>query len=141
MGDTAAVEAGSACGGAASASGLSELLSSYLPLWGLDYKRYSLNDSLAGTDTFKTVRGGISNEGNPSRINIIRTLRSAHAQVAAELEQHACFVIIGDLKAAGVLDPLSRPSLTLSRSRRLWRLACSLPVAFSRARLASQRAR
>ena len=26
----------------------------------------------------KTVRAGISNEGNPSRINIIRTLRSAH---------------------------------------------------------------
>ncbi len=35
---------------------------------------------LAGTDTFKTVRAGISNEGNPSRINIIRTLRSAHAR-------------------------------------------------------------
>lgn len=35
---------------------------------------------LAGTDTFKTVRAGISNEGNPSRINIVRTLRSAHAR-------------------------------------------------------------
>ncbi|WP_417776273.1 YeaH/YhbH family protein [Stutzerimonas xanthomarina] len=35
---------------------------------------------LAGTDTFKTVRAGISTEGNPSRINIIRTLRSAHAR-------------------------------------------------------------
>jgi len=35
---------------------------------------------LAGTDSFKTVRAGISNEGNPSRINIIRTLRSAHAR-------------------------------------------------------------
>ncbi|MGE6995729.1 YeaH/YhbH family protein [Pseudomonas sp. NPDC047961] len=35
---------------------------------------------LSGTDTFKTVRAGISNEGNPSRINIVRTLRSAHAR-------------------------------------------------------------
>ena len=35
---------------------------------------------LAGTETFKTVRAGISNEGNPSRINIVRTLRSAHAR-------------------------------------------------------------
>ncbi len=26
------------------------------------------------------MRAGISNEGNPSRINIIRTLRSAHAR-------------------------------------------------------------
>jgi uncharacterized sporulation protein YeaH/YhbH (DUF444 family) len=35
---------------------------------------------LTGSDTFKTVRAGISNEGNPSRINIVRTLRSAHAR-------------------------------------------------------------
>jgi hypothetical protein len=35
---------------------------------------------LTGTDTFKTVCAGISNEGNPSRINIVRTLRSAHAR-------------------------------------------------------------
>lgn len=35
---------------------------------------------LIGSDTFKTVRAGISSEGNPSRINIIRTLRSAHAR-------------------------------------------------------------
>ena len=35
---------------------------------------------ITGTDSFKTVRAGISNEGNPSRINIIRTLRSAHAR-------------------------------------------------------------
>jgi uncharacterized sporulation protein YeaH/YhbH (DUF444 family) len=35
---------------------------------------------LTGTETFKTVRAGISNEGNPSRINIVRTLRSAHAR-------------------------------------------------------------
>src|SRR5690606_37950526 len=33
-----------------------------------------------GADSFKTVRAGISNEGNPSRINIVRTLRSAHAR-------------------------------------------------------------
>ncbi|WP_121410423.1 DUF444 family protein, partial [Pseudomonas aeruginosa] len=31
---------------------------------------------ITGTDTFKTVRAGISNDGNPSRINIVRTLRS-----------------------------------------------------------------
>jgi uncharacterized sporulation protein YeaH/YhbH (DUF444 family) len=36
--------------------------------------------NLVGTETFKTVRAGISNEGNPARINIIRTLRSAHAR-------------------------------------------------------------
>jgi uncharacterized sporulation protein YeaH/YhbH (DUF444 family) len=35
---------------------------------------------LTGSDTFKNVRAGISNEGNPSRINIVRTLRSAHAR-------------------------------------------------------------
>jgi len=35
---------------------------------------------IAGADTFKTVRAGISSEGNPSRINIVRTLRSAHAR-------------------------------------------------------------
>ncbi|MGB8972426.1 MAG: YeaH/YhbH family protein, partial [Pseudomonas capeferrum] len=35
---------------------------------------------LTGADTFKTVRAGIANEGNPSRINIVRTLRSAHAR-------------------------------------------------------------
>ncbi|WP_336333866.1 YeaH/YhbH family protein [Pseudomonas putida] len=35
---------------------------------------------LTGADTFKTIRAGIANEGNPSRINIVRTLRSAHAR-------------------------------------------------------------
>lgn len=35
---------------------------------------------LSGADSFKTVRAGISSEGNPSRINIVRTLRSAHAR-------------------------------------------------------------
>ncbi len=35
---------------------------------------------LTGADTFKTVRAGISSEGNPSRINVVRTLRSAHAR-------------------------------------------------------------
>ncbi len=35
---------------------------------------------LTGADTFKTVRAGISSDGNPSRINIVRTLRSAHAR-------------------------------------------------------------
>ncbi len=35
---------------------------------------------LTGAETFKTVRAGISSEGNPSRINIVRTLRSAHAR-------------------------------------------------------------
>ena len=35
---------------------------------------------LNGAQTFKTVRAGISSEGNPSRINIVRTLRSAHAR-------------------------------------------------------------
>jgi uncharacterized sporulation protein YeaH/YhbH (DUF444 family) len=35
---------------------------------------------LAGSESFKMVRAGISNEGNPSRINIVRTLRSAHAR-------------------------------------------------------------
>ncbi|MCP5854288.1 YeaH/YhbH family protein, partial [Klebsiella pneumoniae] len=35
---------------------------------------------LTGADTFKTVRAGSAKEGNPSRINIVRTLRSAHAR-------------------------------------------------------------
>ncbi|MEB0206987.1 response regulator [Pseudomonas sp. CCC3.1] len=34
----------------AASSGLSELLNSYLPLWGLDYQRYSLDHSLAGVE-------------------------------------------------------------------------------------------
>ncbi len=35
---------------------------------------------LAGMDSFKYVRGGIVNEGIPARINIIRSLRAAHAR-------------------------------------------------------------
>lgn len=35
---------------------------------------------LIGTDTFKSVRAGISSQGNPSRINIVRSMRSAHAR-------------------------------------------------------------
>ena len=34
----------------AASSGLNEMLSSFLPLWGLEFKRYSMDDSLAGTD-------------------------------------------------------------------------------------------
>lgn len=34
----------------AASSGLSELLSLYLPLWGVNYQRFSMNDSLAGID-------------------------------------------------------------------------------------------
>ncbi|UAW98764.1 YeaH/YhbH family protein [Halopseudomonas nanhaiensis] len=35
---------------------------------------------ITGTDTFKPVRAGISAQGNPSRINIVRSMRSAHAR-------------------------------------------------------------
>jgi len=35
---------------------------------------------LTGTDTFKPVRAGISQQGNPSRINIVRSMRAAHAR-------------------------------------------------------------
>lgn len=35
---------------------------------------------LVGTDTFKPVRAGISSQGNPSRINIVRSMRSAQAR-------------------------------------------------------------
>ncbi|SDU07548.1 YeaH/YhbH family protein [Geopseudomonas guangdongensis] len=35
---------------------------------------------LTGIDSFKTVRAGISSEGTPARLNIVRTLRSAHAR-------------------------------------------------------------
>ncbi|MEH6389266.1 MULTISPECIES: YeaH/YhbH family protein [Pseudomonas] len=35
---------------------------------------------LAGTDTFKPVRAGITQQGNPSRINIVRSMRAAHAR-------------------------------------------------------------
>ncbi len=35
---------------------------------------------LNGSDAFKTVRAGISNEGAPGRINIVRSLRSANAR-------------------------------------------------------------
>lgn len=35
---------------------------------------------LAGSDVFKTVRAGFSQEGNPNQINIVRSLRSAHAR-------------------------------------------------------------
>ncbi|WP_022961602.1 YeaH/YhbH family protein [Halopseudomonas pelagia] len=35
---------------------------------------------LTGTDTFKPVRAGISQQGNPSRINIVRSMRASHAR-------------------------------------------------------------
>ncbi|TQV71794.1 YeaH/YhbH family protein [Exilibacterium tricleocarpae] len=35
---------------------------------------------LAGNEAFKTRRAGISNEGNPGRINIVRSLRAANAR-------------------------------------------------------------
>src|SRR5690606_5932258 len=35
---------------------------------------------LAGTDTFRTVRAGFSQQGNPSRINVVRSMRAAHAR-------------------------------------------------------------
>lgn len=35
---------------------------------------------LAGTDVFKTVRAGFSQEGSPNQINIVRSLRSAQAR-------------------------------------------------------------
>ena len=35
---------------------------------------------LAGNDEFKTRRAGISNEGSPGKINIVRSLRSANAR-------------------------------------------------------------
>ncbi len=35
---------------------------------------------LAGTEAFKYVHGGISNVGTPNQINIVRTLRNAHAR-------------------------------------------------------------
>jgi len=35
---------------------------------------------LAGTDTFKYRRGGYSSAGTPNQINIVRSLRSAHAR-------------------------------------------------------------
>ncbi|MEH6563864.1 MAG: YeaH/YhbH family protein [Halopseudomonas sp.] len=35
---------------------------------------------LTGTDTFKPVRAGISQQGNHSRINIVRSMRAAHAR-------------------------------------------------------------
>ena len=35
---------------------------------------------LTGTDTFKPVRAGVSQQGNPSRINIVRSMRAAHAR-------------------------------------------------------------
>jgi uncharacterized sporulation protein YeaH/YhbH (DUF444 family) len=39
-----------------------------------------LKKHLNGIDSFKTVRAGISSEGTPARLNIVRTLRSAHAR-------------------------------------------------------------
>jgi uncharacterized protein len=35
---------------------------------------------LTGTDTFKPVRAGISQQGNPARINIVRSMRAAQAR-------------------------------------------------------------
>ncbi len=35
---------------------------------------------LAGTDVFKTVRAGFSQDGNPNQINVVRSLRSAQAR-------------------------------------------------------------
>ncbi len=41
---------------------------------------YLVKRRLAGLDSFKYVRGGIVNQGIPARINIIRSLRAAHAR-------------------------------------------------------------
>ncbi|BFM12961.1 YeaH/YhbH family protein [Simiduia litorea] len=38
---------------------------------------------LAGSEEFKLHRAGVANEGNPGRINIVRTLRSANARRVA----------------------------------------------------------
>ena len=35
---------------------------------------------LKGTDTFRTVRAGFSQQGNPSRINVVRSMRAAQAR-------------------------------------------------------------
>lgn len=35
---------------------------------------------LTGTDNFRTVRAGFSQQGNPSRINVVRSMRAAHAR-------------------------------------------------------------
>ncbi|WP_444887916.1 YeaH/YhbH family protein [Microbulbifer sp. VAAC004] len=35
---------------------------------------------LAGNESFQVVRAGISNEGTPGRLNVIRSLRAAHAR-------------------------------------------------------------
>ena len=35
---------------------------------------------LTGTDTFRTVRAGFSQQGNPSRINVVRSMRAAQAR-------------------------------------------------------------
>ena len=42
-----------------------------------------LKKQLAGTDSFKWVRAGIADEGIPARLNIVRTMRAAHARRVA----------------------------------------------------------
>lgn len=42
-----------------------------------------LKKQLAGTDSFKYVRAGIANEGIPAKLNIVRTMRAAHARRVA----------------------------------------------------------
>src|SRR5690606_36721672 len=39
-----------------------------------------INRHLTGTDTFRTVRAGLSQQGNQSRINVVRSMRAAQAR-------------------------------------------------------------
>ncbi len=68
---------------------------------------------ITGADTFKTVRAGISSEGNPSRINIVRSLRAAHARRIAltgssRARLKAALAELAALREAGSTD---QPSL------------------------------
>ncbi len=68
---------------------------------------------LSGCDTFKTVRAGISSDGNPSRINIVRSLRAAHARRIAltgssRARLKAALAELAALREAGSTD---QPSL------------------------------
>ncbi|WKD50209.1 YeaH/YhbH family protein [Microbulbifer spongiae] len=39
-----------------------------------------VKQQLAGNEAFRVIRAGISNEGTPGRLNVIRSLRAAHAR-------------------------------------------------------------
>lgn len=76
---------------------------------------------LSGLEEFKTVRGGIANEGQPGRINIVRSLRSANMRRLALTggKRRQLQVLQAELDE---LEKLPEAKRDLVRVRSCWKL-------------------